>query len=202
MPDTTKPAVPRTATAPAPAVLHGMKPSSEELRARLEAAETRLQHHVAGLRSEMTVADVEVAGRPVLDHIRHRPWLSVGLTAGSMALAVVIVGLLRRERPEVDRRDQWWDAYLDNFLNDAAYRVQAGAPPEIALHQALRERAPVIVVEAEPPRRPSAVRQGASSTVATLLNTVFGFGLKLAMDRLTQELTGHDEISKAVEKEM
>jgi hypothetical protein len=196
---TTAPPVPVPAPPPLPAV-NQFKASSAELRARLEATETRLHHHVAGLRSEMTLADIQVGGRPVLDHVRRQPVLAAATVLGAGALTGALWGLARREQPEVDTHEQWWEAYHQDFLDDAAYRVRRGDDPERALRQALRRRAPVVVIETGSEETDAARNKAMVSVVASVANTVLGFAIKLAMDRLAEKVTGTPEIIKAVDE--
>jgi hypothetical protein len=203
-----EPATPARTSAPPAAVpappplpaVNQFKASSAELRARLEQTETRLHHHVAGLRSEMTLADVRVGGRPVLDHVRRQPILAAATVLGAGALTGVLWGLARREQPEIDTHEQWWEAYHQDFLDDAAHRVRRGDDPERALRQALRRRAPVVVIETGSEETDAARNKALVSVVASVANTVLGFAIKLAMDRLAEKVTGTPEIIKAVDE--
>lgn len=198
---TSSPAPRNTDVPPPPArpVIVGAKPSPDELRARIDRAESAFKGHLAGLRSEITLADVNVDGMPLFDRVRARPLLTVGVTVAAAAAVPLLIGLARRSRPEPDRQAQWWEAYINDFMDDAAFRVQRGVDSGSALHQALRRRAPVIYVEQAPPKRPSAVKASATSGLSTIVNTALGFALKFALDRLTQELTGRAELFQAVD---
>jgi|GEM_PF-2112199 len=203
MPESTVPTAPPPAPVPAPPplpVINQFKASSAEIRVRLEAAQERVQHHAAGLRSEMTLADVDFGGMPVLDHIRRQPLRAAGsVLAGGLTLGL-LWGMARRERPEVDTHEQWWEAYHQDFLDDAAQRVRKGDDPDRALRQALRRRAPVVVIETGGEDAKAARRKSRYSLIATALNTVVGFGVKLAMDRMAEKLTGTPEIMQAMEE--
>lgn len=194
-----------TSAAPVPApparpVVLGGKPTPEELRAEVARAEAALRHHLAGLRSELTLADVTLGGRPVLDHVRQRPFLVVGLTAAVAAALPILIGLLRRQRPRPDRPAQWWEAYVADLLDDAALRVRRGASFDVALRKALRARAPVIYVEPEAPRAPSALKSSLTSALTSALNAGVGFGMKFALDRFAQQLTGTPEAFEAARR--
>ncbi len=168
--------------------------TQHELRAELAARKERLNSHLAGLQSEMTLADLKVSGRPVLDHIRDRPLLAVGVAAGVGLLAGVVTGLAARPEPaEPSDRDLWMSAYLKDVVEEGGFRVRGGEDAETALRKVLRKRAPVVVLEAEP--TPKAQVGG---TVGMLLNTALGFGVKLALDRIAQQLTGEEEIVQAM----
>lgn len=170
--------------------------TQHELRAELEARKDSLEQHLAGLQSEMTFADLSVSGRPLLDYVRERPLLVAGAAAGVGLLVGVLSGL--RARPpaeEPSERDLWMSAYLDDLVEEAGFRVRDGDDSSAALRKALRRRAPVVVLEAEP--TPQAQARG---TVSMLLNTAVGFGVKLALDRIAQQLTGGGEIVQAMEE--
>lgn len=170
--------------------------TQHELRAELEARKLRLDQHLSGLQSELTVADVNVGGRPVLDYVREKPLVAAGVAAGVGLLAGVVTGLMKREAPEEPSlHDQWMGAYLRDLVDESAYRVQRGEASEKALRHALRRRAPVVVLEPEE----APVKRKASSAGSILLNTALGFGVKFALDRMAQELTDDDEIFEAME---
>lgn len=171
--------------------------TQHQLRAELEARKHRLDHHLSGLRSELTVADVNVGGRPILDYVREQPLLVAGIAVGVGAVAGLVTGLMGREAPEEPSDfDLWIGAYLDDLVDDAGSRVQRGEGADVALRKALRRRAPVIVMEpeAEP------VKARAGSMFSVLLNTALGFGVKFALDRMAREMVGEDEIVEAMHK--
>lgn len=169
--------------------------TQHELRTELKARKDRLEQHLAGLQSEMTIADLNVSGRPILDYVRERPLLAAGVAAGVGLLAGVASGLRARPEPEPPSdHDLWMSAYLDDLIEESSFRVRNGEDAATALRKALRKRAPVVVLEAEP--TPQAQARG---TVSMLLNTAVGFGVKLALDRVAQRLAGDDEIVHAME---
>lgn len=169
--------------------------TQHQLRAELDRRKELLDYHLSGLQSELTIADVNVGGRPVLDHVRERPLLAAGVAAGVGVLAGLVTGLMGREEPEEPSDyDLWMGAYLDDLVDDAGYRVQRGEDSDVALRKALRSRAPLIVLE--PEEEP--VKERAGSIFSVLVNTALGFGVKFALDQMAQELTGEDEIVEAV----
>lgn len=168
--------------------------TQHQLRAELEARKSLLDQHLSGLQSELTLADVNVGGRPMLDYVREKPLLAAGVAAGVGLLAGVLSSL--RSRPEPEEPSDytlWMNAYLDDLIEEGGFRVQRGDDSETALRKALRSRAPVIVLEGE-----ASPKEQASGTVSLLLNTALGFGVKLALDRMAQRLTGEEEIVDAV----
>ncbi|MEP0545849.1 MAG: hypothetical protein ABJF88_02880 [Rhodothermales bacterium] len=169
--------------------------TQHELRAELDTRKTLLDYHLSGIKSEMTVADVNVGGRPVLDYVREKPLVAAGVAVGVGVVAGLVTGLLGREAPEEPSDyDLLMGAYLNDLMDDAGSRVRRGQNSEAALRQALQRRAPVVVMEA--PEEP--VKERASSIFSVLINTALGFGVKLAMDRMAQQLTGEDEIVDAM----
>jgi hypothetical protein len=162
--------------------------TSAQIRLDMAAAEERMRGNANGIRRELTLADVNLGGMPVLDIVRRNPLAVVGAAAGAMAFLALLTTLARRQTPVIDRKQQWWDAYMDDFLDDVAVRVGRGGDPEVELSRALRRRAPVIYVEQEMPDRIVKERGAFSRALGSVLKTAGGFGLKLAMDRLTSEL--------------
>lgn len=168
--------------------------TQHELRSELAIRKERLNSHLAGLQSEMTLADLRVSGRPLLDHVRERPLLAVSVAAGVGLLAGVVTGLAARPEPaEPSDHDLWMSAYLEDLVEEGGFRIRGGEDAETALRNVLRKRAPVVVLEAEP--TPKAQVGG---TVGMLLNTALGFGVKFALDRIAQQLTGDEEIVHAM----
>lgn len=169
--------------------------TQHQLRAELDSRKNLLDYHIAGLKSEMTVADVNVGGRPVMDYVREQPMLAAGVAVGVGVIAGVVTGLMGREAlEEPSDYELLMGAYLHDLVDDAGSRVRRGEDSDAALRQALRRRAPVVVLEAE--EKP--VKQRASSILSVLLNTAVGFGVKFAMDRVAHQLTGEDEIVEAL----
>jgi hypothetical protein len=176
---------------PAPAKLERKPRTSAELREELSRAESRIQAHSDGIRRELTLADITIGERPVLDHIRRRPLLAVGATAAVFAAFMLAKHLAGRERPQIDRREDWWRMYTDDLIDDAAARVGRDGDPDAALRRALRRRAPVIYVEVPREERALAKRGALAAAVASVANTALGFGLKFAMNRFMQEIEPH-----------
>lgn len=173
--------------------------TQQELRGELEARKLRLDQHLSGLQSELTVADVNVGGRPILDYVREKPLAVAGVAAGVGLLAGVVTGLMKREAPEPpSERDLWMSAYLNDLLDESAHRVQRGEDSDAALRRSLRRRAPVVVLEADEPP----VKKRESSLGGLLLKTALGFGVKFALDQFAQQVTGEDELFEAMESEV
>lgn len=169
--------------------------TQHQLRAELETRKNLFDYHISGLKSEMTVADVNIGGRPMLDYVREQPLVAAGVAAGVGVLAGVVTGLLGRDAPEEPSDyDLLMSAYLNDLLDEAGSRVRRGEDSEDALRRALRRRAPLVVMEAEP----EPVKERASSILSVLLNTALGFGVKFALDRMAHQLTGEDEIVEAM----
>ena len=172
--------------------------TQQELRGELEARKLRLDQHLSGLQSELTVADVNVGGRPILDYVREKPLVVAGVAAGVGMLAGIVTGLMKREAPEPpSERDLWMSAYLNDLLDESAHRVQRGEDSDAALRRSLRRRAPVVVLEADEP--PVVKRQ--SSLGGLLLKTALGFGVKFALDQVAQQVTSESELFEAMESE-
>jgi ElaB/YqjD/DUF883 family membrane-anchored ribosome-binding protein len=171
--------------------------TQHELRAELETRKHLLDYHLSGLQSEMTVADVNVGGRPVLDYVREKPLVAAGVAAGVGVLAGLVTGLMGREAPEEPSEyDLWMRAYLSDLVDESAYRVQRGEDSDSALRSAMRRRAPVIVLE----REEEPVRARSSSAASILFKTALGFGIKFALDQVSQQLTDEDEFFEAMDE--
>lgn len=163
--------------------------SQKELRARLALRKELIQDHITGLKSELTLTDVTVAQRPILDHVRKRPALVLGAAAAVGAVVGLLTGVARRPRPEhTPLHEAFRRAQAQDLLDAAAYRVVAGQDTERALREALRSRAPVVYVEAEAPPPPHE-----SGTFDFILKTALGFGTKTVLDLLSRKLVGEPE---------
>ncbi len=169
--------------------------TQHQLRAALDVRTARLDHHLTGIKKELTTLnDVNVGGRPVTDYVREDPLLAVGVAAGVGLVAGLIGGLIARETPEEPSdHDLWMGAYLDDLVDEAGARVIGGEDADTALGRALRRRAPVIVVEPEEPKHTP------STTLNVLLNTALGFGAKFALDQVARQFTGEDGIIDALQ---
>lgn len=172
---------------PTPARLERPPRSAAEIREEMNRAETRIQAHTASLRRELTLADINIGAMPVLDHIRKNPLIAVGITAGVFAAIALTRTVASRERPKIDRREEWWRMYIDDLLDDAAARVGRNGNADEALRAALRRRAPVIYVEVEREEATVGRKSALTAALASVANTVLGFGLKFAMDRFAHE---------------
>lgn len=168
----------------------------DQIKERLEGRARSMRVHVTGLKQELTTFnDVNINGRPVLDYVREQPLLAVGVAAGVGVLAGVVSGLWARPEPEeTSDHDLWMSAYLDDVVEESGFRVQDGEDAQTALRKVLRNRAPVVVLEPEP--TPAAQTRG---IFGLILNTALGFGVKLALDQVAQQLTGEDEIVDAIQ---
>jgi hypothetical protein len=166
-------------------------PTAADLRHDLSIAEARLKEHIAGLRSELTLADIRIGDMPLVSHIRHRPLAVTAITLGTFALGTFLLTIARRRRPDADTWEQWWDLYYEDLLDDAALRIGRDGDVDSALQKALRQRAPVIVIEHETASEGPFRTKAFISAAASVLNTALGFGMKVAMNRLTQDLEDH-----------
>ncbi|MDX1420016.1 MAG: hypothetical protein R3181_08625 [Rubricoccaceae bacterium] len=173
-------------------------PTSVELRARLEARERSIQNHLAALETEVTtVADVTVQGQPLPDVIRSRPLQSAGLfLVGGLTMGLLWGLRRRRRRPRTSDHDEVLRLYAASMLETAAQRVARGEDPEAAIEKTFRRRPPLVY--APPPERQRRGALAAGWEVA--FTTAVGFGIKTALDRLAERLTGEEELFHAVEE--
>ena len=178
---------------------HDTRPlPAAELRARLDARQRDIEHHLAALKHEVTtVAGINVGGRPLPDVAREHA-VRNALVAGGVA---AVLGLLRGLRRRSKRRDAFdpnaafEEARLDAVLDAAAQRVARGDDADDALQRVLRSVPAVYPAPRERRRRREVAEAGFG---AALLQTVGGFAAKAALDLLTQRLTGHEETFAAV----
>ena len=173
--------------------------STDELRQRLEARTKDISRHVESLKHEFsTVADITVAGRPILDHVRSRPLYFAGLSLASGLVGGLLTGARARSkrRPEMDERTEVLRLYIAHMLDEAAARVARGNGTDEAIERTLKRRPPLITYEPPPPPRRSTLGE----TFDMAVKTALGFGIKMALDQLAQRLTDEDEITEAVKE--
>jgi hypothetical protein len=118
--------------------------------------------------------------------------------AAGAAVALTVYGLRRafRRRPEVDEQALLMRGYLDEIVDDAAYRVATGEDTDDAISDAFASRPPLIVMDSHSREaRPGVMTELFSS----VLTTALGFGIKIGMDMLAQRLTGEPEVIQAVQ---
>ena len=171
--------------------------TADELRQLLEARAHDISGHVRALKHELsTVADITVAGRPLLDHVRQHPLQYVG---GSL-VGGLVMGLLSglraraKQRPEMDERTEVLRMYTAHLLDEVAARVAKGEETEKAVARTAKRRPPLIVYEPPGP----VPRSTLSETLDIAVKTALGFGVKLALDRMAERLTGETEVVDAI----
>lgn len=170
--------------------------SQAEIRSRMAERKANVSYHIDSLRSELTLADVTVGQRPVLDYIRERPLAALGAGVAAGLLVGLVTKLAgRKPAQEVSLYEAFQRAYARDLLDDAAVRVARGDDTDRALSAALRRRAPVVYVEAETP--PHIPETGAFDF---LIKSAIGFGTKTALDLLTRRFIGEDEFFQGVEE--
>lgn len=174
--------------------------SSAELRARLDARQRDIQNHLAGLRHELsTVADVTVAGRPVLDHVRSEPLraLAVSAAAGAtLGVLVAALGRLFRQKPDESEEGVAVRLLVGSLLDEAAERVARGEDTDVALRRAARRHSPTIYYAPQSASARGMVRE----TLDLAVKSALGFAVKTGMDVLAEKLTGTPEVFAAVEE--
>ena len=179
--------------------LESMTP--DDLQAQIVARERDMKYHIQALKGELVdvVEDVNVAGRPLSDRIREKPLQALGVAGGAGALLGMTWGLIRRARrytPPDDGLD-FTRARLAFLIDEAAYRVAKGTSAEDALRESARTT-PAVFMERDPqapvPKTPTQQAFGVA------FNTALGFGIKTALDMLTQKLTGQAETFEAIEE--
>ncbi len=177
--------------------------SPEDIQARITARERDMKYRLAAIKHEVASLgdDVTFAGRPLLDWIRERKVLAVGVAAGAGALVGILWGVAKREsrRPDPDDQIDFIRARMTSLLDEAAHKVARGASTEDAMRHAMRS-APIVYTDA-PARDSMPAAQTKSSvrqTIDVAVKSMLGFALKAATDQLTQKLTGHKTIGDAV----
>ncbi|NNF56663.1 MAG: hypothetical protein HKN04_00335 [Rhodothermaceae bacterium] len=174
-------------------------PTSVELKQRLETTGRSIEARMDALHHELTtVADITVAGRPILDHVRERPLYFAGLSlAGGLVMGLLSGTRARaKRRPEMDEHTEVLRLYTAYLLDEAADRVARGKRTDEAIGRTLKRRPPLISYEPPPPPRRSTLGE----TFDVAVKTAMGFGVKMALDRLGQRLTGEEEITEAVKE--
>lgn len=188
---------PRRAPAEAEVVTSAKEPSLDELRARLDARESGIRDHLAGLKAELTTLDdLTVGGRPLLGHVRASPVRAVAYTAAAGLVVGVLSGLAaRRHHEEASDEEQTIRLLTTALLDDAATHVARGDDTQTALRRAARRHAPTVYYAPQPE-----VRGTIRETFDLAVKSAIGFGVKMALDMLSERLTGTPEVFTAAEE--
>lgn len=175
--------------------------SAAELKSRLEARQRDLQFRVRALGQELGLVadDVVIADRPLIDRVRQRPLAAVGLALAAGATIGLLWGFGKRarRRPDPDFAGDLIRYHTASLVRAASRRVARGESTDDAIAAEVRRRPVVFVPADEEP----VVKQAKSSTreiVDVALKSAVGIGVKTAADRLTQQLTGHEETFEAL----
>ncbi len=175
--------------------------SLDDLRARLEARETGIRDHLAGLKAELTTLDdFAVGGRPLLDHVRADPMRAVAYSAAGGAVVGVLAGLVSRwRREEASDEEQTLRLFTTAMMDDAAEFAAHGDDLKQALRKAARRHAPTIYLAA-PGSAGTQARGAIREGFDLALKSAMGFGVKMAMDMLSKRLTGTPEVFTATQE--
>ena len=174
--------------------------TADQIRARLAARERDLKYHVAALKHEATTVfdDVVVDGRPLMDRIREKPRLAVGVTAAAGAFVGMLLGLRARAKRRVTPPEdhvEFVRARLAVALDEAAGRVARGASVEKAM-QASMATVPAVFGDVKVPEHHHRAARQTALDVA--LQTAIGFGVKTAMDLAVRRYTPSDGTIDAI----
>ena len=167
--------------------------TADQIRARLAARERDLKYHVAALKHEAATVldDVVVDGRPLMDRIREKTGLALGVAAAAGAFVGMLFGLRARAKRRVSPPEdhvEFVRARLALALDEAAGRVARGASVEEAM-QASMATVPAVFGDVQVPEHHREARQTALDVA---LQTAVGFGVKTAMDLAIRRYTNSD----------
>ena len=175
--------------------------SPEDIQAQIVVRERDMKYHIQALKGELTdvLEDVNVAGRPLPDRIREKPFQALGAAGGAGALVGLTWGVVKRarRRPAPDDGLDFTRARLSFLIDEAAYKVARGTPAEKALRDTARVT-PAVYADRDP--RMPVPKTPAQQAFGMAFNTVLGFGIKTALDMLTKRLTGKSETFEAIDE--
>lgn len=166
--------------------------SREEVESELEGKSEEIERHLDQIQRELSAE-----GKEVKEKVLANPLASA---AGALAVGALI-GLVvrRRRRPsETDQIHQRLvDQYMDAVADDVRYEVERGKETSEAVHEALRDRVPLIFYMEEPPSESAGFFR---QTFDFMLKTTLGFAVKSGLDYITGQV-GLEEYMTSPEQE-
>lgn len=167
--------------------------TADQIRARLAARERDLKYHVAALKHEAATVldDVVVDGRPLMDRIRERPAVALGIAAATGAVVGSLFGLrarAKRRAPVPEDHIEFIRARLATALDEAAAKVARGTSVEDAMQSSMSS-VPAVFGDSRAPESYHTARQGAFDVA---FKSALGFGLKAVVDYLIRRFTDSD----------
>ena len=176
--------------------LESMTP--EDIEKQIVARERDMKYQIEAIKNELvTIADdVNIGGRPFLDVFRANPERALAIAGAVGATVGVLLGVWsrRRRRPEPDDGVEFVRARLATLLDEAAWKVANGTTTDDALKHTFKT-VPAVYSDRQPVSTPGREHDSVGGLV---LKTALGFGLKTALDLLTQRLTDEDETFEAL----
>lgn len=170
----------------------------EDIKAQILARERDMKYQIAAIKSELAgiADDLTIGNRPFSDIVRASPERALGVAGAAGAGVGILLGLRarRKRRPEPDDGIEFVRARLATLLDEAAWKVAQGMDTEKALKRTFKT-VPAVYSERQPVSAPS---ERQTTVGGMILRTALGFGLKTALDLLTQRLTGHEETFEAL----
>lgn len=166
--------------------------SKQEVETELEGKSEEIARRLDQIQRELNAS-----GKEVKEQILANPLVSAG---GALAVGA-LVGLIikRRRRPsETDRIHQRLvDQYMDAVADDVRYEVERGKETGEAVHEALRDRVPLIFYAEEPASESAGFFR---QTFDFMLKTTLGFAVKSGLDYMTDQV-GLEEYMTSPEQE-
>lgn len=162
------------------------KRSRKALEDELNEASDHIERHLTALQEEFSTLGPSL-GKALLRH----PLVSVG---GAL-LAGLVVGLIfgkKKQPPDPfggrTAHRALVEQYVDAIVEEARHQIKRGAETGEAVRAALKERVPVIVLEAEDTPAQSGVLRQAGQI---LFRSVLGFGMTMGVNYLSNFIAGN-----------
>ena len=169
----------------------------------MDAREQDVAYRLAALKEELLapirgVRRISDRVQPLVSKVTDEPGRLLAVAGVTGAALGVVLGLRSRREARRSHKvsSEFMQARLSTFIDDAASRVAKGKRPEAALDDLFR-RVPVVYAD----RQLVEDTTNQTSLGKTLVKSALGFGLKMAMDALTQRFTGHEETFSALADE-
>lgn len=176
------------------------KLSKQDVEAQLRGRSESIERRIDVLQDEVTTLRQAIQSS-VLNH----PLVSLGGALGAgLLVGWLFSGKSRRGDLLRDTHGELLDRYVRLLADDVREAVAQGTAPDDAVRYAMRDRAPLIILEQESTEKSSGFLGGIANIISsTVFHLVSRLGVEFAMgaleQRVPQRATGDGEASTAPE---